>query len=275
MGKLYVVGDVHGDVQALDKVVTTIKKDYSQKNKDLVIFVGDYIDRGRDSLGVINYLRNLNLNVRYLMGNHDYEFLNNLTYFSNLKIEDYLWWNLPGFLTFEARIGFMMVYQYEALQSFVEGLEKKGEYLELLDYFKMNLHRINSRDLDFKELSARLEQFRLMCQDIEVNYLPQLNFLSNLEYAIETDKYIISHSGGDKNKPLINNTEEDWVWSRDYTTGKYTKDKEYIVGHTPTQSGEVEVDVENKHIFVDTGAIFYGVDIGLYITDYTYATRIK
>ena len=66
---IYVIGDVHGDLQAFREAVSQIGKD------DLIIFLGDYADRGRDGLEVIEGLMSLHERIPerviMLQGNHE------------------------------------------------------------------------------------------------------------------------------------------------------------------------------------------------------------
>jgi len=69
--KRWVIGDVHGCIRTL----RTLIEDKIQPGKhDKIIFVGDYIDRGPDSRGVISYVMELRLmgyNLVLLKGNHE------------------------------------------------------------------------------------------------------------------------------------------------------------------------------------------------------------
>jgi serine/threonine protein phosphatase 1 len=69
----YVVGDLHGRSDLLDAMIRAIGEDAGDAAHDIV-FVGDYVDRGPDSAGVLARLRALERmqnNVTCLMGNHD------------------------------------------------------------------------------------------------------------------------------------------------------------------------------------------------------------
>ena len=87
MNKTYVIGDIHGCSQALDdllKIMEPIHQD------DTIIFIGDYIDRGPDSKGVVDII--LNLRKKYgktitLMGNHEFMFANAL---KDIGVTDFL-----------------------------------------------------------------------------------------------------------------------------------------------------------------------------------------
>ena len=68
--RIFVIGDIHG---MKDEMISLIHK-LPFDDKDLVIFLGDYIDRGYDSKGVIDFLINfkkIHSNTVYLMGNHE------------------------------------------------------------------------------------------------------------------------------------------------------------------------------------------------------------
>lgn len=67
--RVFAIGDIHGNSELLKKLLDEIKP----TKDDLCIFLGDYINRGPDSKGVIDILLNLkdNTNTRFIMGNHD------------------------------------------------------------------------------------------------------------------------------------------------------------------------------------------------------------
>jgi serine/threonine protein phosphatase 1 len=73
---LYVIGDIHGRVDLLSRLVKLIEADaaaHKVKNQEL-LFLGDYIDRGVDSKGVIDFLLAglpSNMKKTFLRGNHD------------------------------------------------------------------------------------------------------------------------------------------------------------------------------------------------------------
>jgi hypothetical protein len=73
---LVVVGDIHGDFFTLEKIMERIDfTNYLKNESNLLIFLGDYIDRGKYSLEVLLFLCNLKNtypnNVFMLMGNHE------------------------------------------------------------------------------------------------------------------------------------------------------------------------------------------------------------
>jgi serine/threonine protein phosphatase 1 len=69
----YAVGDLHGRSDLLDLMLRAISADAGDQAHDIV-FLGDYVDRGPDSAGVLLRLQALESgqdNVTCLMGNHD------------------------------------------------------------------------------------------------------------------------------------------------------------------------------------------------------------
>ena len=74
-GRLYVIGDIHGRADLLDRMVGEIGKDLAARPvpDSLVVTVGDYVDRGPDSRGVIERLLKNPFPTRLvaLRGNHE------------------------------------------------------------------------------------------------------------------------------------------------------------------------------------------------------------
>ena len=74
---LYAIGDIHGSLESLERLLDLVNPDLTQ---DRLLFVGDYIDRGPQSKGVVDYIIRLkNLappgGVICLKGNHEAMFL--------------------------------------------------------------------------------------------------------------------------------------------------------------------------------------------------------
>lgn len=74
---VWAIGDVHGRLDLLKPLVKAIMADAAATAADrkVVIFLGDYIDRGPDSRGVLRYLIDLpkdgGIEWRFLKGNHE------------------------------------------------------------------------------------------------------------------------------------------------------------------------------------------------------------
>lgn len=72
--RLYVVGDVHGCLDLLDRVIAAIQQDHAERGGPaLTVTLGDYIDRGPQSRGVVERLADNPFPTPYvaLKGNHE------------------------------------------------------------------------------------------------------------------------------------------------------------------------------------------------------------
>ncbi len=75
---LYAIGDVHGRADLLAKLLQLLRQDAAETAGDartLLLFLGDYVDRGPDSKGVIDLILNEEKAGRFqitaIRGNHD------------------------------------------------------------------------------------------------------------------------------------------------------------------------------------------------------------
>jgi serine/threonine protein phosphatase 1 len=76
-GDLYAIGDIHGSLDSLERLMEKINPDLE---RDRLLFVGDYIDRGPRARGVVDYIIGLKRlapsgQVICLKGNHEAMFL--------------------------------------------------------------------------------------------------------------------------------------------------------------------------------------------------------
>ena len=67
--RLLAIGDIHGCLRALDAILEMVHPEPD----DLIVFLGDYVDRGPNSRGVLDRLIQLRDRCRcvFLRGNHD------------------------------------------------------------------------------------------------------------------------------------------------------------------------------------------------------------
>ena len=85
---LYAIGDIHGELDALEALIEALPL----RSDDRLIFMGDYVDRGPDSRGVVDYLIKLakKRTCIFLIGNHESMFL------------DFLGWDDPMYFAGDA-----------------------------------------------------------------------------------------------------------------------------------------------------------------------------
>lgn len=73
--RIYVIGDIHGRSDLLDQMVEAIKRDLDKNPAadGLTVTLGDYVDRGPDSRGVLDRLADNPFPTKYvaLKGNHE------------------------------------------------------------------------------------------------------------------------------------------------------------------------------------------------------------
>ncbi|MGB5218297.1 MAG: metallophosphoesterase family protein [Smithella sp.] len=78
MNKIFAIGDIHG---CLEKLEELMEKMVIDRQRDTLVFIGDYIDRGKYSREVVDYLIRLQgeyQNVICLRGNHEQMFMDYL-----------------------------------------------------------------------------------------------------------------------------------------------------------------------------------------------------
>jgi len=72
--RIYAIGDIHGCSEQLDRLMAKIREDQGADGPEpWLVFLGDYVDRGPDSKGVIERLLTvpMGFNQVCLLGNHD------------------------------------------------------------------------------------------------------------------------------------------------------------------------------------------------------------
>lgn len=77
--RVFIIGDIHGSLYTLERLMEKIAW---RPDKDRLIFLGDYIDRGENPKGVVDYVLALtrsSSNVECLTGNHEAIFLDYLS----------------------------------------------------------------------------------------------------------------------------------------------------------------------------------------------------
>jgi serine/threonine protein phosphatase 1 len=89
------IGDIHGCAKTLRKLIDSLPLN----NETHLVFIGDYIDRGPDTKGVIDFL--LDLKLRYtctfLRGNHEQMMLDALN-----GVRERMWLRSGGFQSLES-----------------------------------------------------------------------------------------------------------------------------------------------------------------------------
>lgn len=219
MGKIFAIGDIHGSYAQLENLLKQPRIDHRE---DLLVFVGDYIDRGQDSKEVVARLIRLQEEYRqtvFLLGNHEGLFLD---YYLRGKEEMFL---LNGG---QATIA---SYCEEKEPSLIENPETPPGRPFGIANFK-------------KETGQALS-------------LPEghLDFFRSLRPFFETEDYLFVHAGIRPGIGLANQHIDDMTWIRDdFINYPHLFPKTVIFGHTVFP----EPFVGRDRIGIDTGAFCGG-----------------
>lgn len=227
----YVIPDIHGQYTDLKRITDRIFKD--KEPNDIVIFLGDYIDKGLESDEVINYLHSIKdrPDVILLLGNHDYYFYQSIKEVNNFDL-------------------FAMKYLAE---NSIETLESYGLDCEEIKYISEDTFLNLKTKLDFKRRFNTIfkEIYDFKYSDDFKKFEEVINACSLYE---EDDRFVFSHSGGTSSKPTHKQSISDWISSRDFRDRVHS-DKYFVVGHTP--NGKKNTMVREGQIwFCDTGSVF-------------------
>lgn len=134
----FVFGDIHGCKKTLIKLIETIKP---QKD-DALFFLGDYINKGKDSYGVIEYLMNLKMNdyqLFFVRGNHEQEFLEQIA--KDDKISNF-------YYAKKYKSHNLLDINGEPKKKVIDFLNQTEFYFELEDYFLVHAG-FNMKNEDF------------------------------------------------------------------------------------------------------------------------------
>ena len=216
---IFAIGDIHGCLKQLISLQKNILNTKNfKKDNDLLLYIGDYIDRGPHSKDVINQIIKLqkeNIKSIFLMGNHEQVMIDFLfNKINNLKY----WLNLGADQTFKS-------YKIEVAEFIKDGFEDD------------KIDRLRSVLLN--ELSDE-----------------HIHFLKNLRLSYSVGNYLFVHAGINPEKILKDQDKMDLLWSRsDQFFDKNFKFEKIIVhGHTP----EEKVINFPYRINVDIGCFFSG-----------------
>ncbi|WMT92549.1 metallophosphoesterase family protein [Pelagibacterium sp. H642] len=201
--RIYAVGDLHGHLDLLKAMLRAIRADIDQ-HSDMpctLVFLGDYIDRGPNSRGILDLLSaGLSMDrcaTVFLRGNHE-----------------------------------------QWLEDFVRGEPVLSDWapkggLQTLGSYGLSPELILKGCFDKTLESEIREQF--------LSVLPQAHrqFILDLGFFYSTSQYFFAHAGVDPDKGLEDQRSEDLTWIR-YKFLRSQKDfgKVVVHGHTPAKAIE-------------------------------------
>ncbi|ASG24938.1 metallophosphoesterase [Nitrospirillum viridazoti] len=222
---LYAVGDVHGELGLLRRLLDAIARDHAQMVErhgpltPVLIMLGDYVDRGPDSRGVVDLLR----------GGADP---------AGRTLDDML----PGFTRHCLRGN------HE--QSMLDFLDDPMAALRWLDFG--GPATLRSYGLPAVMEGPAVLQAVALSEALAAQLPPShRRFLDDLTYQVVYGDYAFVHAGIRPGRPLAEQTAEDMLWIRaPFMLAEGPHEKVIVHGHTIVP----DVDILPQRIAVDTGA---------------------
>lgn len=197
MKKIFVIGDIHGCAKTFEKMLEQI----NPAPEDKIFLLGDYVDRGPDSKGVVDKIFNLvedGFDVAPIMGNHEYMLLS-----ARYSPIDLMQWDRNG--------------SYSTLKSFKaakpEDIPRKYlDFFEDLPYYRQTDEFIISHaSLDFEAEKPlediisllwargdRVDKEKTGGRRVICGHTPKT--LSEIEQSLEKDKIFLDGGCVYKNK---------------------------------------------------------------------------
>ena len=196
-------GDIHGHLEALNRLLTRLRENKLEDQRglhDRFVFLGDYVDRGPNSAGVLDRLIELGrtgLDCIFLRGNHE-------ALFHRFLVSD------------DLRMG----------ESWMAngGLETLASYGVTLP-----------RDLPPEQaLSAGLAEVRKVVPKAHVD------FLGSLRSSHREGDYFFTHAGVRPGVALDDQDPEDMMWIRgSFLTSTRDHGAMIVHGHTPERAPDI------------------------------------
>lgn len=247
--RILAIGDIHGCARHLEKLLEAIKPTH----EDLIVTMGDYIDRGSDSKGVIDTLLALHqdpeINIVSLLGNHDTLMLMCLLELRECKA----YYGLPRKIKCDSETIDMwwMVGPREPAQMWFgnQALATLSSYCTPGN--SEQLERLQQVDGWVRWPKDYQEPLR----DLLAEIIPpeHIDFLKNTCVdALETDDFIFAHGGLCPDLPLADQPLFALHWKRfDKNCKPHVSGKKMICGHTPQR--DLLVHDLGHAVCLDTG----------------------
>lgn len=217
--RLIAISDVHGGVHLFKRLLERL----NLKERDYLIVVGDFLERGPYSSEMLEYLKALckRKNTYILSGNHE--------------------WYLVTLLLKEGNS--------EELLEYVRGVRYPSILKEWCQRDKLDLQMVKDASEFQRQLVARNRE--------------DIDLLNSLPYALEFDKFLFIHAGIDSTEAWKESRLETMLYVKSFLERGHCCDKELVVGHWPTSNyrpeslnSDVLIDHEKRIISIDGG---YGV----------------
>ena len=195
---IYAIGDIHGQLQELQRVLSLIEADGGADAQ--IVFLGDYTDRGPASRDVLDLLidgQRANRRWTFIKGNHDRMFE----------------WFMQDYPQHEAYLPIELYWLHRRL----------GGDTTLASY-----------GIDFGSKNRMLDVHEAARRAVPQSHL---DFLKGLALSHETDALFFCHAGIRPGVPLSRQDEEDLLWIRkEFHEYADPHPKLIVHGHTPVSA---------------------------------------
>ena len=217
--QVFAVGDIHGCRDLLQNMHKKIlESSQNVEGKKLLIYLGDYIDRGPDIKGTVQTLIDFqpeNFTKVFLLGNHEQMLLDFMTGKRNSL---YIWLGNGG--------------------------------LETLESYGSDVNSYIDHSMELKDEELIRKQFTRLLP------FSHKNFFNQLILNYEWNNYFFVHAGINPDLPLEKQEKETMLWTREksFFNPKMTCSKIIVHGHTPVE----KIEKYPFRINLDTGSFYSG-----------------
>ena len=190
---LYVIGDLHGCLAQLQGLCEIIKQDAAQYSaRPKLLFLGDMIDRGPQTSGVLDYLlsRPLWADLLCLRGNHE-----------------------------------------EMMLAFLKAPRRNLAWLDYGGFETLRSYGLALPPAELRQLSDRRAQ-QILLAHIPHDHIDFLHNLPHGHYAdLGGERWVFTHAGYDPARPLSAQSPADLLWARHFSSHRDSATTRLVFGH--------------------------------------------
>ena len=206
ISQVFAIGDVHGCKSLLERIHKKIlKKSKKVKGNKILIYLGDYVDRGhkaKETIDAIINFRPKDFKCIFIRGNHDQMLLD----FVNGKSESLTVWLYNG------------------------GAETLKSYC--------------GREISDDLLNRSSKKRQIREKFIKALPKEHLHFFNGLQFFYTWKDYFFVHAGIDPSRPLSKQRKTDMIWTRTpkFLASNQPFEKIIVHGHTPSKNVEKKIN---------------------------------
>ncbi len=232
---IYAIGDIHGRLDLLIAIRKIIKEDAKKHGFEdkKIVYLGDYVDRGPESSGVIDTLMNKPMNgftEIHLKGNHEE----------------------------------MM---YKSIDEFHRSIDGRSSFSSWKDMWLTNGGNATLRSYGI-DVGCVGQSWKSVVERITKKHL---YWIKALPCRYIEDNYVFVHAGIQPGISLYNQKNKTMMWIRDVFTqcedsflDHMGNPYKVVHGHSPSLGG---VTIKHNRIGLDTGAVWTGIQHAIALYD--------